>query len=59
MHEQLLHYSDKLAYEIDSWDVHVAREEGENIVVIDTRSREAFERAYTQCNKHSASRDEY
>lgn len=42
MNEQIKHYSDKLAYETDSWDLKVAREAGENIVVIDTRSPQAY-----------------
>ena len=42
MDEQIKHYSDKLAYETDSWDLTVAREAGENMVVIDTRSPQAF-----------------
>ena len=42
MDNQLKHYTDKLAYEIDSWDLKVALEAGENIVVIDARSAEAF-----------------
>ncbi|HEX8987185.1 MAG TPA: rhodanese-like domain-containing protein [Rhodocyclaceae bacterium] len=40
--EQLRHYADKLAYEIDSWDLKVALESGENLVVLDTRSPQAF-----------------
>jgi rhodanese-related sulfurtransferase len=40
--EQIRHYANKLAYEIDSWDLEVAREAGEPIVVIDARSPEAF-----------------
>jgi len=40
--DQLRHYSDKLAYEIDSWDLKVAIENGENVIVIDTRSPQAF-----------------
>jgi rhodanese-related sulfurtransferase len=40
--EQLRHYSNKLAFEIDSWDLHEARKRGEKIVVIDARSRESF-----------------
>jgi len=40
--EQLRHYSDKLAYEIDAWDLKVAIESGAKIVVIDARSAEAF-----------------
>jgi rhodanese-related sulfurtransferase len=42
MNDQLKHYSDKLAYEIDSWDLKVALEEGRNVVVIDTRSAQAY-----------------
>jgi len=41
--EQLTHYSNKLAYEIDSWDLKIALEGGENVVVIDARSSQAFE----------------
>lgn len=40
--DQLRHYSNKLAYEIDSWDLKVALESGENIIVIDARSAQAF-----------------
>lgn len=46
MDDQLKHYSDKLAYEIDSWDLKVALESGEHIVVIDARSPEAFQREH-------------
>lgn len=43
---QLEHYSNKLAYEIDSWDLSVALEAGESITVIDARSQEAFQREH-------------
>ena len=46
MNGQLKHYSDKLTYEIDSWDLNVALEAGERIVVIDARSPEAFQREH-------------
>ena len=46
MDGQLKYYSDKLAYEIDSWDLNVALEAGERIVVIDARSSEAFQREH-------------
>ena len=46
MNDQLKHYSDKLAYEIDSWDLKVALDAGENISVIDARSPEAFQREH-------------
>ncbi|MEW5787071.1 MAG: rhodanese-like domain-containing protein [Pseudomonadota bacterium] len=42
MDDQLKHYADKLAYEIDAWDLKVAREQGENVIVIDARSPEAY-----------------
>ena len=42
MTDQRKHYEDKLAYEIDSWDQHVALDTGENIVVIDARSASAY-----------------
>ena len=42
MNEQIKYYADKLAYETDSWDLKVAREAGENIIVVDARSPEAF-----------------
>jgi rhodanese-related sulfurtransferase len=46
MNDQLTHYLNKLAYEIDSWDLSVALEAGEHTVVIDTRSPEAFHREH-------------
>ena len=46
MDEQIKHYSDKLAYETDSWDLKVALEAGDNLVVIDTRSSQAFAQAH-------------
>jgi rhodanese-related sulfurtransferase len=46
MNEQLKHYSDKLAYETDSWDLKVALEAGENVIVIDARSSQAFEQEH-------------
>jgi rhodanese-related sulfurtransferase len=46
MNDQLQHYSDKLAYEIDSWDLKVGLEARENIVVIDARSPGAFAREH-------------
>ena len=46
MDELVRHYSDKLAYETDSWDLKVALEAGENIVVIDARSAEAYRKEH-------------
>jgi rhodanese-related sulfurtransferase len=40
--EQLKHYSSKLAYEIDPWDLKVALEDGERITIVDARSPQAF-----------------
>jgi rhodanese-related sulfurtransferase len=42
MNPQVKHYEDKLAYEIDSWDLNAARESGEKIIVIDARSPESY-----------------
>lgn len=39
---QLQHYTNKLAYEIDAWDLKTALENGENVIVIDTRTSQAF-----------------
>ena len=46
MEEQLRHYADKLAYEIDSWDLKVALDAGETVVIIDARSPEAYQREH-------------
>lgn len=46
MQEQRNHYLAKLAYEIDSWDLSVALEAGESLVVIDARSPEAYEQEH-------------
>ena len=46
MNDQLKHYLDKLEYEIDSWDLKVARDAGENVAVVDARSPEAFQREH-------------
>jgi rhodanese-related sulfurtransferase len=42
VNDQITHYSNKLNFEIDSWDLKVALENGQNVVVVDTRSQEAF-----------------
>ena len=42
MEQQLQHYLDKLAYEIDAWDLDTAVKAGENVVVVDARSMGAF-----------------
>ena len=43
MNEQQQHYERKLAYEIDSWDLHVAISEGQPLTIVDARSAEAFD----------------
>lgn len=43
MQDQIRHYETRLQYETDSWDLHEAVKRGENIVIIDARSKEAFE----------------
>ena len=40
--DQIKHYADKLAYEIDAWDLNTARESGASVVVVDARSSDAF-----------------
>lgn len=39
---QLDFYRDKLAYEIDSWDLNRLRQEGAQVVVLDVRSADAY-----------------
>lgn len=43
MQEQIRHYQNKLAFEIDSWDVHAAQNAGERLIVLDVRPQAAFE----------------
>ena len=43
MKDQIKHYEDKLQYEIDSWDLYDSISKGQNVIVIDARSPEAFE----------------
>lgn len=42
MEEQINYYSDKLKYEIDSWDLYNSLEANKKIIVIDSRSEEVF-----------------
>jgi rhodanese-related sulfurtransferase len=46
MDEQRRHYTDKLAYEIDAWDLKTALEAGDEICVVDARSADAFRREH-------------
>ncbi|MEO7427335.1 MAG: rhodanese-like domain-containing protein [Fibrobacteria bacterium] len=42
MQDNIRHYADKLAYEIDSWDLKVAKEAADSIIIIDARSEQAY-----------------
>ena len=42
MNEQAKYYEQKLAFETDSWDLKVALESGEPIVIVDARSPESY-----------------
>jgi len=44
--DQIRHFERKLAYEIDAWDLKTAIDSGENVVVIDARSADAFARQH-------------
>lgn len=46
MEEQLRHYEKKLEFETDSWDLKMALESGENIIVVDARSSEAYKKEH-------------
>ncbi len=43
MKEAISHFENKLKFETDSWDVNQAIEENSNMIVIDARSKEAYE----------------
>lgn len=46
MDKQKQYYEDKLAYEIDAWDLKLALEANERVVVVDSRSPEAYEKQH-------------
>jgi rhodanese-related sulfurtransferase len=46
MDHQLQHYRAKLEYEIDPWDLNEALQRGDKILVVDTRTPEAYERGH-------------
>ena len=46
MNDQVAFYKAKLAYEIDPWDLNEALERGEKILLVDTRSPEAYGRSH-------------
>lgn len=43
MSDQIQYYQNKLNYDIDSWDLKVAMDSGESVIVIDARASSAFE----------------
>jgi rhodanese-related sulfurtransferase len=46
MDDQINFYEAKLRFEIDSWDLFLALEKEENVMVIDARSPEAYDREH-------------
>jgi rhodanese-related sulfurtransferase len=42
MNDHIKHYRDKLEFETDSWDLQVALDQGEKIIVIDARSPQNY-----------------
>ena len=46
MDDQLRHYKSKLEYEIDPWDLNEALGRGDKILLVDTRSPEAYRRSH-------------
>jgi len=43
MQDQIRHYENKLAFEMDSWDLNHAMTTGQAVVAVDARKPEAFE----------------
>jgi rhodanese-related sulfurtransferase len=46
MDDQLRHYQAKLEYEIDPWDLNEALERGDKILLVDTRSPDAYRKSH-------------
>jgi len=46
MDDQLRHYKAHLEYEIDPWDLNEALGRGDRILLVDTRSREAYRKGH-------------
>ena len=46
MNDQISFYEQKLAYELDPWDLHEAITNGANVVIVDARSKESFEQEH-------------
>lgn len=43
MNDQIKHYSEKLEFETDSWDLRAALDKGEKIIVVDARSTQSYQ----------------
>jgi len=48
MDDQILFYQEKLRYETDSWDLSEALKRGDKVIVLDTRSPEAYDYEHIQ-----------
>jgi rhodanese-related sulfurtransferase len=48
MNDQVRFYQDKLNYEIDSWDLSIMVKNGEDLVILDVRSREKFDEEHIE-----------
>ena len=46
MDDQLRYYKAKLEYEIDPWDLNEALGRGDKVLLVDTRSTDAYERSH-------------
>ena len=46
MDKAIVHFSNKLEFEIDSWDLDHALQAGERVIVIDARSRLSYEQEH-------------
>jgi rhodanese-related sulfurtransferase len=46
MDDQLRHYKAKLEYEIDPWDLNEALGRGDKLLLVDTRSPEAYRKSH-------------
>ena len=44
--QQIYHYSHKLDYEIDSWDLAEAQKAKDDVIVFDARSTQAYDQAH-------------
>ncbi len=45
-HHQVTHYENKLSHEIDAWDLYQAIQNKEDILIVDARSPEAYQREH-------------